>query len=130
MNLYRLPLTKSYLFLSIIITNFVFSPQLIGECPYQAPEVKRLDTSQSAVEQIAQIDEEIADLEMQKEKYLAKSIRFQDQGDRLQFIDDYVTEARRYWELSDCALEIVDKIDQELSILKLQRAKLLQKTFK
>lgn len=127
MNLYRLLSSKAYLILSIIIINFIFFAPLKADCPFDAPQVDQIDTSKSAKEQIAQIDEEIKDLELQKEKYLGKAARFQDQGDRLQFIDDYVVEARRYWELSDCALEIVDKIDQELSILRLQRDKLLLK---
>jgi hypothetical protein len=107
--------------------NNIYANPLKFTCPYEAPVVPPIDTSKSAQEQIEQIDKEIDELKALKERYLGKAARFQDQGDRLQFYDDYVVEARRYWDLADCALEIVDKIDQEIAMLKAQREKLLEK---
>lgn len=120
-------LIKGYLFCLIIGTNFLQANPLQFTCPYEAPKVPEIDTSKTAEEQIKQIDAELAELKDLKEKYIGKATRFQDQGDRLQFYDDYVTEARRYWDLADCALEIADKIDQEIKMLQLQREKILKK---
>ena len=116
-----------YFFFSISPTNFLHADNpLQWECPLVAPTPNPIDTTKPVKEQIVQIDKEIADLEEIKEKFKGKATRYQDLGDRLQFYDNYVTEARRYWDLSDCALEIADKIDVEIALLKKQRQKLVE----
>jgi hypothetical protein len=114
-----------YFFFIISPTNFLCADNpLRWECPLVAPTPNPIDTTKPTEDQIVQIDKEISDLQDMKEKFKAKAARYQDLGDRLQFYDNYVTEARRYWDLSDCALEIADKIDIEIALLKQQKLKL------
>lgn len=110
----------------ISCTQFLSADLLEFTCPYEYPILEPIDKQKTIKQQISQIDEQIADLEKQKEMYLAKSARFQDLGDRLQFSDDYVTEARRYWDLSDCCMDIVKDIDIKITDLKIQKNMLLK----
>lgn len=110
--------SRAYELLLIFSTSFLVADLLEFKCPYEAPALKPIDQSKTYVEQIKEINEQIKELEDLKEKYLGKAAIFQDLGDRLQFFENYQSEARKYWNLSDCALEVVEEIDKEIVFLK------------
>lgn len=118
-------LIQVYFFSLISPPNLFSDNPLHWKCPLVAPQAKPIDPTLSPQEQIKQIDQEIKELESLKEKFKAKAARYQDQGDRLQFKDHYVTEAKRYWDMADCALEVVKKIDEEIAMLKKRKVTLL-----
>ncbi|MCF7806322.1 MAG: hypothetical protein K9M07_07230 [Simkaniaceae bacterium] len=93
------------------------------------PEDKSLVEQQSISDQqyLALLNEEIERLEDERNKYIARAARFQDQGDRLQFQPEYLVEARRYWNKADEASEIANQLQVEIDRLKLERDQLLLK---
>lgn len=115
---------KFYGFLSIICTNFIEARPLEFTCPFKSPSTNSIDSTKSIQDQISQIDKEIQRLRWEKEKFLGKAARFQDLGDRLQFHQHYVQEAKRYWDLADCALDVVDEINENIKILEKEKNRL------
>ena len=69
-------------------------------------------------------NEEIEVLEDLRDKYEAKAARFQDQGDRLQFQNGSLYEARRYWDRAQIAKEIAKKINLDIEKLKKEKNEL------
>ncbi len=76
--------------------------------------------------EIEDLNEQIKDLEDERDKYRARATRAQDQGDRLQFENGMLTDARRYWIAADAYNEVADKIDEQITALKKKRDELLQ----
>lgn len=103
------------LYFLVLLTNACFSIQKTAQAP----------TKQ---EQLAYLNQQIKQLEDERDKYIAKAARAQNQGDRLQFENNMLYEARRYWQVAQSCQEIADKIDQQISILKKQRQQLLEET--
>ncbi len=120
-------LTPLFLIFFLATSSYIFANPLQFSCPFQAPVLPPIDSMQTKEKQVEQIDQQIDDLKGLREKYLAKSARFQNQGDRLQFYDNYQAEARRYWDLSDCALNTVLEIDQMIADLETKKQELLKK---
>lgn len=80
--------------------------------------------SQSEYDDLSQ---QIKILEDERDKYRAKAARALDQGDRLQFENGMLTDARRYWVLAESYTEIANEIDQKIIELKKRREELLPK---
>ena len=109
---------KAYELLLIFSTSFLVADLLEFKCPYEVPTLEPVDQTKSHQEQINEINEQIKELEDLREKYLAKAAIFQDLGDRLQFFENYQSEARKYWDLADCALEVINEIEKKIAQLK------------
>ena len=73
------------------------------------------------------LNHEINTLQDMKEKYELKIARYQDLGDRLQFQQNNLSDARRYWALAAKSKEMVCQINHELTILRSQRIRLERK---
>lgn len=91
--------------------------------PYGPPEEQNLPEWQR---QVNQIDADIKRKNNQKNLYLAKAARAQDQGDRLQFRPDNLGDARRYWQVADTYREKAKLMDLEILLLQKKRAQILQ----
>jgi type III secretory pathway component EscR len=108
---------KKILYLSILLSVFIALPTL-------AEDAVVLAASQSEYDDLSQ---QIKILEDERDKYRAKAARALDQGDRLQFEEGMLTDARRYWVMAESYTEIADKIDGQILELKKRREALLQK---
>ena len=73
------------------------------------------------------INKQIERLEDARDRYLAKAARARDRGDRLQFQDGYLLEARRAWKRAENNRQIAEKIDQKIQELQKRRQHLKQK---
>ncbi len=73
-------------------------------------------------EKITQIDTNIKKLTNLKNLELAKAARAQDQGDRLQFNSNNISDARRYWQEAETSREIADRYQLEINKLNAQKA--------
>ncbi|MDN3504576.1 MAG: hypothetical protein P0S95_03250 [Rhabdochlamydiaceae bacterium] len=71
------------------------------------------------------LNEEIIELEDQRDKLSARAARLNDMGDRLQFESGSLGDARRYWNMAQKSNEIADKIDVEIDKLKIEKQQLL-----
>ena len=87
---------------------------------------KPLDKVHTPQEQLDYIDDQIGDLKDERDRYLAKAERAQNQGDRIQFQPGQLSEAKRYWRIAEAAREIAYKINQQVSALVKQRRALLK----
>lgn len=67
------------------------------------------------------MDEEIDKLINQRNLYLAKATRLQNQGDRLQFEPDNLIDARRAWQQAQINRDIATRIQEEINTLEKQR---------
>ncbi len=66
-------------------------------------------------------DQEIDKLINQRNLYLAKATRLQNQGDRLQFEPNNLIDARRAWQQAQINREIATRIQEEINTLEKQR---------
>ncbi|PCI95959.1 hypothetical protein COB11_00745 [Candidatus Aerophobetes bacterium] len=73
------------------------------------------------------LNEEIDKLVNQRNLYLAKATRLQNQGDRLQFENNNLIDARRAWQQAQINREIATRIQEEIDALEDRRQKVLQK---
>lgn len=65
--------------------------------------------------EVSNIDKEIDKLSNQRNLYLAKATRLQNQGDRLQFENDNnLIDARRAWQQAQIHREIATRIQEEI----------------
>lgn len=78
-------------------------------------------------ESLAELNQDIEDLEDQKDKFDARAARYQDKGDRLQFQPGNLPEARRAWKVAENSQEISKRIEEEIIKLKGERDELLKK---
>ncbi|MBI5274577.1 MAG: hypothetical protein HY860_05945 [Chlamydiales bacterium] len=93
----------------------------------QSTEINAAKESQlQQQQQLDYLDDQIKRLENERDTYKAKAVRAQDQGDRLQFENGMLTDARRYWQFADACNEIAAKIDQQITLLKKQRSELIK----
>ncbi|MDN3507439.1 MAG: hypothetical protein P0S94_00795 [Simkaniaceae bacterium] len=91
-----------------------------------SPAPKKTHVTQSGWQgQVDELDEEIDRLTNQRNLYLAKATRFQNQGDRLQFDRNNLLDARLAWQQAEINREIAGRIQQEIDILETKRAKIL-----
>lgn len=90
--------------------------------------VQKTGDSKSAwKEDVEDIDKEIDKLVNQRNLYLAKATRLQNQGDRLQFENNNLIDARRAWQQAQINREIATRIQEEIDALEERRQKILHK---
>lgn len=81
------------------------------------------DNYQSELDQIqSQIHRKINE----KNMHLGKATRARDDGDRLQFRDGHLIDARRSWQNADFHEQQARNLDQEIRALEERKARLLQ----
>ncbi len=73
------------------------------------------------------MDQEIDKLINQRNLYLAKATRLQNQGDRLQFESNNLIDARRAWQQAQINREIATRIQEEIDTLENQRESFFKK---
>ncbi len=77
-------------------------------------------------ENVADIDNQILELERMKRGYEAKALRHEDQAERLQFDHDTWLEAKRHMQLADENREMAKRIQAEIDRLKARRLEILR----
>lgn len=78
----------------------------------------------SSKNELAEIDKEIDKLTNQRNLYLAKATRLQNQGDRLQFESNNLIDARRAWQQAQINREIATRIQEEIDQLEVRKKKI------
>ena len=78
-------------------------------------------------QQVADIDDQIQELEAMKRGYISKALRHEDQAERMQFEDRTWLEARRHWQLAEENREMAAKIQVEIDRLKVRRLEILRR---
>jgi hypothetical protein len=77
--------------------------------------------------EVSEIDKEINKLSNQRNLYLAKATRLQNQGDRLQFEnDDNLIDARRAWQQAQIHREIATRIQEQIDVLEARKKQILE----
>ena len=76
--------------------------------------------------EVVEIDKEIDKLQNQRNLYLAKATRLQNQGDRLQFENNNLIDARRAWQQAQIHREIATRIQEEIDQLEQRKQKILE----
>ena len=84
--------------------------------------------SQESRDELSEINQELDKLINQRNLYLAKATRLQNQGDRLQFENNNLIDARRAWQQAQIHREIATRIQEEIDILEKRKQKLLQES--
>lgn len=116
MNILRM----SLLGLILVSTNVCFAQEKT-----RAPNASTFPEGDWRAE-LRSIDQEIDKLTNQRNLYLAKATRFQNQGDRLQFEHNDLIDARRAWQQAQIHREIATRIQEEIDALQIRRAKLIE----
>ena len=78
-------------------------------------------------QQVAEIDDQIQELEAMKRGYISKALRHEDQAERMQFEDRTWLEARRHWQLAEENREMAARIQVEIDRLKVRRLEILRR---
>jgi hypothetical protein len=92
-----------------------------------SPEkITQSEKSESWRNELQKYDSEIRKKTNQQNLHLAKAARAQDQGDRLQFQQGNLLDARRYWQISDYHKEQAQILEKEIQLLQLEKQKLLK----
>ena len=76
--------------------------------------------------EVGEIDKEIDKLTNQRNLYLAKATRLQNQGDRLQFESNNLIDARRAWQQAQIHREIATRIQEEIDGLEKRKQQILE----
>ncbi|GAB4184808.1 MAG: hypothetical protein Tsb0015_01300 [Simkaniaceae bacterium] len=97
------------------------------EDPKKDTAVQGTSEGETWQEQIQKYDSQIRKKTNQKNLHLAKAARAQDQGDRLQFQQGNLLDARRYWQIADYHREQAQLLEKEIQLLQLEKQQLLQK---
>ncbi|MBI3211281.1 MAG: hypothetical protein HYZ47_01160 [Simkania negevensis] len=105
--------------LLLLLFSFLFTPPLISLVKEQSPENWKIE-----VDSIDQTVDRLTDL---RNKELARAARAQNQGDRLQFNNQNLVDARRYWNEADSSREIAARYQQEIDQLELRKQEILRK---
>lgn len=77
--------------------------------------------------EVSELDKEIDKLVNQRNLYLARATRLQNQGDRLQFEnDDNLIDARRAWQQAQIHREIATRIQEQIDALEQRKQQILE----
>ncbi|MBI5272632.1 MAG: hypothetical protein HY861_01445 [Chlamydiia bacterium] len=89
------------------------------------------ETSRGAVKsmQVAEIDQQIEELEEMKRGFEARALRHEDQAQRLQFEDRALLETRRHNELAAENRAKAQRVQEEIDRLQTEKKKLLQRGY-
>lgn len=104
-----------------------FCMLILCVCGFEPLQAFSMKSHATWRDEVTQIDEAIAKLTNLRNLELAKAARAQDQGDRLQFNANNVTDARRYWQEADTSREIAARYQEEIDKLELRRQEILKK---
>lgn len=119
---------KSFLVRASIITFCSVMALTMGmSLAYSKSSSYTIDSSLGWKDQVDGIDKEIDKLSNQRNLYLAKATRLQNQGDRLQFESNNLLDARRAWQQAQINREIATRIQEEIDLLEKQRQGVLDK---
>ena len=77
--------------------------------------------SKKVTKKSSTIDEEIKYLEDVKRGYEAKATMYADRAQELQFEEDRLQDAKRYWRLSDLNKKAAEEVEKEIETKKKQR---------
>lgn len=105
--------------LLLLLFSFLLTQPLISLVKEQSPENWKIE-----VDSIDQTVDRLTDL---RNKELARAARAQNQGDRLQFNNQNLVDARRYWNEADSSREIAARYQQEIDQLELRKQEILKK---
>ena len=76
---------------------------------------------------ITNIDKEIEYLEEVKRGFESKAAQYEDMAQELQFKNNNLQDAKRYWRMADANKEAAKKIDRKIQNIKKGKSKLLKK---
>jgi hypothetical protein len=110
---------------SFLLIWFVFS-SLHLTAKMQEEEALVVAVQPGWKNEVADIDKEIDKLQNQRNLYLAKATRLQNQGDRLQFENNNLIDARRAWQQAQIHREIATRIQEEIDQLEQRKQKILE----
>lgn len=96
-------------------------PTLTASYQFQKP------MNQNDQAELAEIDDQIRELEDIKRGFISKALRHEDQAERMQYKDKYYLEARRHFELAEENRRAADEVQVEIDRLKKRRRQILQK---
>ena len=82
----------------------------------------------SSKDEVHDLDEQIDLLNEKKNLYLSKASQAQNQGDRLQFQNNNLLDAKRFWQMSDFYNKKAQWIDEKISILEKRKSELLSES--
>lgn len=111
----------------ILMTGALFSKENLNvlESIAAKKETLKLITEDWKAE-ISEIDQEIDKLKNQRNLYLAKATHLQNQGDRLQFENNNLIDARRAWQQAQIHREIATRIQEEIDTLEKRKNQILE----
>lgn len=76
--------------------------------------------------ELSEIEQEMDKLKNQRNLYLAKATRLQNQGDRLQFEHNNLIDARRAWQQAQIHREIATRIQEEIDGLEKRKKGIME----
>lgn len=88
--------------------------------------VKELPSSQWK-EEVSNIDDAVVRLTDLRNKELARAAWAQNQGDRLQFRNNNLLDARRYWNEAETSREIAARYQEEIDKLEMRKKEVLER---
>lgn len=109
-----------------IILTVIAAPLLAKEEKQDRFSEELLIVDNNWRNEVSEIDKEIGKLENQRNLYLAKATRLQNQGDRLQFENNNLIDARRAWQQAQIMREIATRIQEEINELQEKRQKIVE----
>lgn len=112
----------------IVFVALLFAT-LEGKLPPIGEEVLALVKQQSAAnweQEVKTIDQVVDKLSDLRNKELARASWAQNQGDRLQFQSNNLTDARRYWNEADKSREIAARYQEEIDKLEARKKEILE----
>lgn len=89
----------------------------------EQPSTKSYKPGEKELEQLDTAIEKLTNL---RNLELAKAARYQDQGDRLQFRQNQLMDARRYWQMADNSREIAARYQEEIDKLEVKRKAVIE----
>lgn len=122
-----LTLLSCAIFGSLCANEKVFVETFQDQLIVQSSSSESFSPKEAWKQDISDIDTEIDKLTNQRNLYLAKATRLQNQGDRLQFENNNLIDARRAWQQAQVNREIATRIQEEIDALQSRRLKILQK---
>lgn len=110
----------------IFTTGFLFSKENSNTLVSTEVGKSVILISEDWKAEVGEIDQEIDKLKNQRNLYLAKATRLQNQGDRLQFENNNLIDARRAWQQAQIHREIATRIQEEIDGLEKRKKQILE----
>jgi len=118
---------RYFLYIAFLSFTFFGSCSGIAHAPDPLSEDLVLDEPKftSKEEELTYLNNEIKELQEERDRYRSRATQAKNQGDRLQFQTGRIYEARRYWKIAKVSNDIADRIDAQIKVLEAQRQPLL-----